>query len=232
MEEALVLIEENQSWIYLGLGFIGLVYLRIAIKRYKEYRSTFFGLERDRARSRLIRSIFMIVLVAAGLVATFLGATFGGPAVPVSARPTVLPTVSLLRTPEVIGEMNQVQASTTPMEESILEGLGCSNPEATISSPKDGDSIRGVVDVLGVANIPGFAFYKVEIKSLEPDAIWQAVGAGTDPICENCDIEELLTRWDTSLVMAGEYMLRLTVMDSVGNAPLPCEVTVRVLPNE
>jgi hypothetical protein len=232
MEEALVLIEENQSWIYLGLGFFGLIYLRIAIKRYQEYRSTFFGLERDRARGRLIQSILMLTLVVAGFVATFLAATFGGPAVPVSARPTVLPTVSLLKTPEVADEGSQVQASTTPMEESIVEGLGCSNPNATITSPKDGDSIRGVVEILGIANIPGFAFYKIEIKSITGDAMWQAIGAGTDPVCENCDIEELLARWDTSLVMTGEYLLRLTVMDSLGNAPLPCELRVRVLPAE
>jgi hypothetical protein len=232
MEEALVLIEENQSWIYLGLGFFGLIYLRIAIKRYQDYRSTFFSLERDRARERLIQSILMLILVVAGFVATFLAATFGGPAVPVSARPTVLPTVSLLKTPEIAGAGNQVEASTTPMEDAIIEGLGCSNPAATITSPKNGDSIRDVVDILGVANIPGFAFYKVEIKSLTPDAMWQAIGAGTKPICENCSIEELLARWDTSLVMTGEYMLRLTVMDSVGNAPLPCELRVRVLPAE
>jgi hypothetical protein len=232
MEEALVLIEENQSWIYLGLGFFGLIYLRIAIKRYQDYRSTFFGLERDRARERLIQSILMLVLVVAGLVATFLAATFGGPAVPISARPTVLPTVSLLKTPEIAGEGGQVEANTTPMEDAIIEGLGCSNPNATITSPKDGDSIRGVVDILGVANIPGFAFYKVEIKSLTADAVWQAIWAGTEPVCENCGIEELLARWDTSLVMAGEYIVRLTVMDSVGNAPLPCELQVRVLPAE
>jgi hypothetical protein len=232
MEEALVLIEENQSWIYLSLGFFGLIYLRIAIKRYQDYRSTFFGLERDRAKERLTRSILMLMLVVAGLVATFLAATFGGPAVPVSARPTVLPTVSLLKTPEIAGEGSQAEASTTPMEDAIIEGLGCSNPDATITSPEDGDSIRGVVDILGVANIPGFAFYKVEIRSLTPDAMWQAIGAGTEQICENCNIEELLARWDTSLVMTGEYMLRLTVMDSVGNAPLPCELRVRVLPAE
>jgi hypothetical protein len=230
MEEALVLIEENQSWIYLGLGLFGLIYLRIAIKRYRDYTSTFFGLERDRARERLIQSIIMLILIAAGFVATFVAATFGGPAVPVSARPTVLPTVSLLDTPVVTSAGNETEVNSTPMENAILEGLGCANPDATISSPKDGDSIKNLVDVLGTANIPGFAFYKVEIKSSEPQAVWQAIGARNEPICETCEVEESLARWDTSLVTPGEYLLRLTVMDSVGNAPLPCELKVRVLP--
>ncbi len=232
MEEALVLIEENQSWIYLGLGFCGLVYLRIAIKRYQEYRSTFFGLERDHARERLIRSIFMLVLVAAGFIAIFFAATFGGPAVPVSARPTVIPTVSLLKTPEIVEDEDQVQASSTPMEGAITEGLGCSNQNATITSPRDGDSLRGVVEVLGSANIPGFEFYKVEYRSLASEAMWQVIGVGAEPICESCTNQELLGRWDTSLIPSGEYILRLTVIDSVGNAPLPCELKVRVLPAE
>jgi hypothetical protein len=230
MEEALVLIEENQSWIYLGLGLFGLIYLRIAVKRYKDYKSTFFGLERDRARERLLQSSLMLIIVAVGLVVTFLAATFGGPAVPVSARPTVLPTVSLLKTPEVESAGSQAEVSSTPVESAILEGMGCGNPDATITSPKDGDTINNVVDVIGTANIPGFAFYKVEIRGSTTQAMWQAIGAGNEPICENCDIEGPLARWDTSLVIPGEYLLRLTVMDSIGNAPLPCEMKVRVLP--
>ncbi|OGO17054.1 MAG: hypothetical protein A2Z14_09090 [Chloroflexi bacterium RBG_16_48_8] len=232
MEEALVIIEENQYWIYLGLGLSGLIYLRIAIKRYQEYRSTFFSLERDRARGKFIQSVFMLVLVAVGLLATFIAATFAAPAVPITARPTVLPTVSLLTTPKITIEGEEVEATVTPMGGATPEGLGCSNPKATITSPQDGDSISGIIDVLGAADIPGFAFYKVEIRSLGSEAIWQAIGAGSGPICESCAIEELLARWDTSLVTAGDYLLRLTVMDSVGNAPLPCELRVRVLPSE
>jgi len=232
MEDALVLIEEHQIWMYLSLGAIGLLYLRLVLKHLQEFQGTFFGLERDRAREKLVRSIVMLGLVAVGLVAVFVAATFGGPAVPVSARPTVLPTVSLLSTlGEVISGDNEVPTSA-PMDEAALEGLGCSNPNATIASPKDGDSINGVVGIEGVANIPGMAFYKVEIKSLAPDVIWQAIGAGTDPVCETCVEEELLSRWDTSLMTTGEYIVRLVVIDSAGNAPMPCEINVRVLPSE
>jgi hypothetical protein len=214
------------------LGIIGLLYLRLVIKHLQEYRSTFFGLERDRAREKLVRSGILLGLVVIGFVAVFLAATFGGPAVPMTARPTVLPTVSLLATPGEIGSGLPIEPTTTAMGESVLEGLGCSNPVATLTSPKDGDSINGIVDILGVANIPGFAFYKIEIKTLAPDSIWQAIGAGTEPVCEICNVEESLARWDTSLVTTGEYLIRLVVMDAAGNAPMPCEISVRVLPSE
>jgi len=228
----LVLIEEHQTWMYLGLGLIGVLYLRLVINHLNEVRSTFFGLEMDRAREKLVRSLVMLGLVVAGLVAIFIAATFGGPAVPVSARPTVLPTVSLLSTTGEAFSGDDGVAMSTPMDDAVMEGLGCSNPDATIIFPKDGDAIRGVVEILGVANIPGLAFYKIEIKTLAPDALWQAIGASTDPVCETCVQQEILARWDTSLVTIGEYIVRLVVIDSAGNAPMPCEVDVRILPSE
>jgi hypothetical protein len=233
MEEALVLIEEYQSWIYLLLGVFGLVYLRLTLKRAKQLRSTFFGLESARAREDLMRSILMLVLVVVGFLVTFVAATFGGPAIPISARPTVLPTVSLLSTPEGISGEEEIIETATPLGETLLAESGCLNPNATILSPEEEDSVSGMVDILGVADIPGFAFYKIEIKSLTPDSTWQAIGAGTTPVCENCDEGSLvLARWDTSLLTPGEYSLRLVVMDSTGNAPLPCEIGLRVLPSE
>jgi len=232
MEEALVVIEENQYWIYLSLGLFGLAYLRIAIKRHQEFQSTFFSLERDRSREKFIQAVLMLVLVAICLVATFLTATFAAPAVPLAARPTVLPTVSLFHTPGSTQQGEIVETTPSISESSTPEGLGCSNANATITSPKDGDTLSGIIDVLGTANITGFAFYKVEIRSFESNAIWQAIGAGSDPICENCENKELLAKWDTSLVTVGEYTLRLTVMDSLGNAPLPCEMKVRVISSD
>jgi hypothetical protein len=233
MEEALVLVEEYQSWIYLVLGVFGLVYLRLTINRAKELRSTFFGLERARARENLIRSIMMLSLVGVGLVVTFIAATFGGPAIPIAARPTVLPTVSLLSTPEEPTGEEGVIETATAMGEGLQDESGCFNQNATILSPENEDSVSGVVEIVGIANIPGFAFYKIEVMSLTPDSVWQAIGAGTDPVCENCDDGSLiLARWDTSLITPGEYILRLVVTDSAGNAPLPCEIDLRVLPTD
>jgi hypothetical protein len=40
-----------------------------------------------------------------------------------------------------------------------------------------------------------------------------------------------LGTWDTRLVVPGEYALRLVVTDTVGNAPQPCVILVRVLPS-
>lgn len=233
MEETLVLLEENQIWIYSILVLTGLIYLRLSISRWNALQRTFFGLERERARGKLIRSVTMFGLVLAGMIAVFALTTFAGPAIPISSRPTVMPTVSLLRTPDVEGSSAEEVNLATPMEDANQTALGCTNSDATLRFPEDGDSLSGRIEVLGVANISGFAFYKLEIRSVTAENEWRAIAAGTTAVCgPACEDEFILGSWDTSLITPGEYEFRLVVMDTVGNAPLPCTINVRVLPVE
>jgi hypothetical protein len=232
MEEILLFVEEQQTWIYLLLAIAGLIYLSSIFRAYRELQRAVFALERERAMSMLIRSGAMMALVIAALAATFVVATFAGPALPLSTRQTPLPTVSLLDTPETGEEaLAEDFATATPFDPMSVNNTGCQNPDATIASPKDGDSVSGVVDVLGTANIANFAFYKLEYRKLSPDAEWIPVSAGTQPVCELCDTTEELGTWNTSLVIPGDYAFRLVVTDTAGNAPLPCEIRLRVLPS-
>ena len=232
MEEILLFIEERQNWIYVILTLAGLIYLRSVFHSYKELRGAIFGLERERAMSRLIRSGAMLILVFAGLAATFVVATFAWPALSVSIHQTPIPTVSLLDTPEVaVDAMLEESRIATPQDSLIVDSSGCQNPMATITDPQDGDSVSGLVVVLGVADILNFAFYKIEYKRLMPGEVWHPISAGTQPVCENgCPVKEELGTWNTTLVTPGEYAFRLVVMDAEGNAPLPCEIQLRVLP--
>jgi hypothetical protein len=89
-----------------------------------------------------------------------------------------------------------------------------------------------LVTVAGTANIQNFAFYKYEYIPVSAGvpvagAVWRAISAGTDP-----KVDEELGIWDTSIVTPGDYAFRLVVTDTAGNAPLPCVLTVRVLPSE
>lgn len=227
MTEALVLIQTYQFWIYLVLGVAALVYLRLTLAWLRRYRNAVFGLERERAVAFLSRSGAMLALVVAGLSGTFLVANFVGPAVPLGARPTVMPTVSLLSTAESTPAGGaSTFVSTTGVPIGTPDSSGCSNPLATLTSPKNGDTISGSVDITGTANIAGFAFYKYEFRDPRGGGGWQAISAGTDP-----KTDDLLGKWDTSLVPAGDYDLRLVVTDTSGNAPLPCVIRVHVAPS-
>jgi hypothetical protein len=227
MEETLVFIEENQTWIYVFLGIVGIFNLRLAWKHYGDVEATYFSLERERARGRLMRSGVMLVLVIVGITVTFVVATFASPSVPLSARPTPMPTVSLLTTPgDQIDSENQMPSETQISESA---DAGCQNADATISSPQNGDTITGRVEITGAANIPGFAFFKIEVRTLTANSVWRAISAGTEPVCQpGCEESDLIGVWDTSLVSAGEYQLQLVVMDTAGNAPMPCLLQVRV----
>jgi hypothetical protein len=228
MEEALLLIEEFQGWIYILLGIVGLVYLRVFLKWHAEVSRSVFGLEREQASGHRSRAAAMLVLAIVGIVVTFLIATFVGPSIPISSRPTPIPTISLFSAEEpLVTESENLEGdSATPIVVETVDNIGCQNPDATLSSPVDGEQIRGIVEVYGTADISNFAFYKIEYRSTSTDSVWRAISAGTETVRE-----DLLGVWDTSLVLTGTYELRLVVTDTEGNAPFPCELGVRVAPS-
>jgi hypothetical protein len=189
-----------------------------------------YGLEVERAQQGLARAAAMLGLVAFGIVSTFVVATFVAPAVPASARPTAIPTVSLLATAGPVSQ-GTTFAAATPLPQATLDPAGCQNPQATLTSPSDADSLTGLVTVTGTASIENFAFFKYEYIPISgglptPGAVWRAISAGTQPV-----VDGDLGPWDTSLVTPGDYAFRLVVTDTAGNAPMPCVVTVRVLPS-
>lgn len=219
MEEALLLIASLQGWIYVLLLLTGLVYLRLALKWQGEVRSSQYGLERERAGSKRSRAAGMLILILAAAAATFVISTFLVPQFPASPQATAIPTISLLEQEAIQGLT--VEPQVTP------NGAGCLNESATISSPISGEEIRGLVEVRGTADIPNFAFYKIEIRPAEPSSVWQVITAGTETLSD-----EVLGMWDTSLVENGVYLLQLVVTDTAGNAPLPCAIEIVVLPEE
>ncbi len=237
MEEALLFIEQNQTWLFLIVGAGCAIYMLLGLRAYRDLQAANFELERERAVTRLTRSGAMFALLAAALIATYLLTTFVSPAIPAASRPTAMPTVSLLATPRPATlEPGQALASPTPLDVSTIDGAGCQNPQATILTPASGDTLRGEVRFIGAASIPGFAFYKLEYHDLKPGSTWMAISAGNRPVCEQgCEAGEgaeegELGIWDTSLVTPGQYAIQLVVTDTLGNAPLPCQILVQVVP--
>jgi hypothetical protein len=214
MQEAILLIASIQGWLYALLIMAGAIYLRSALNWHAAVRSSQFGLERERASTKRFRALAMLGLVSLAGIATFVLSTFLVPGLPALERPTQIPTISLLEASSPVATAVQ-----TP------DGSGCLNVEATISSPAAGDEIRGLVEISGTANIPSFAFYKIEVKESGPTAVFQVITAGTE-----ARVDDILGVWDTSLVENGVYLLQLVVTDTQGNAPHPCTIELVVLP--
>jgi hypothetical protein len=122
-------------------------------------------------------------------------------------------------------------ATATPFAVDLVDGAGCANSNATLTEPETGESVQGQVIFKGVANIPGFAFYKLEYHDLQSESYWLAISASNTAVCEQgCPQEDQLGTWDSSLVRPGQYAVQLVVTDTQSNAPLPCQILIQVLP--
>lgn len=227
MEEALRFIETNQGLFYILLFILGVYYAQALWNAYHDFRRAIFGLERERAATRLRRVGAYLALILTGLLVVFLLSTFAAPALPVAGVETLMPTISVLT--QSAEESSGQLATAIPIEAGIE---ACDNPNATITFPENGTSIGGLVQIEGAANFEAFAFYKLEYRLTTPEATWLVIAAFTDPVCESgCPESNLLAEWDTGLVESGDYRLRLVVTDTAGNAPAPCEIQVRIINN-
>ncbi|MFQ5460197.1 MAG: LysM peptidoglycan-binding domain-containing protein [Anaerolineae bacterium] len=98
--------------------------------------------------------------------------------------------------------------------------------EVQIVRPREMETLSGVVQVIGSANIPDFQFYKVEYAP------------GHAPLASSFNsinntysksvVDTVLTTWFVDHLAAGDYTLRLTAVDNRGQYPTPCDVHVRV----
>lgn len=226
MEEALRFFRTFEPWIYVILGFGGLIYLRKFILAWQELRGAVFGLERDNAQVRLNQSASVLVLLLTLVVIEFVLVSFIAPAVP-GAIPLPTATLNILATPTITlpasltegGALQPTVISTAPVPTNIP---GCVPGQIGIISPQNGQEVSGVVAVTGTANIPNFGFFKFEIK--RPDeTIWLTIQAGNTPITAG-----KLGDWDTSRLTPGDYQLALVVVDNQGQSSAPCAIQVRV----
>jgi hypothetical protein len=210
--------------IYIALAIWGLFVLRAMFRNWSEWRNSVYGLEREFALRRLVRSTAFGLLVLGFIFAEFFIATFVVPSLP-GLDALATPTLNLLVTPaSTLSPEQATQSALTPvLQEPVPSGMsGCVPDQIMILSPASGEQVTGTVTLNGTASIPNFGFYKYEVSSMGSNQ-WATISAGATPV-----VDARLGDWDTSTLANGEYFLQLVIIDNVGAALEPCVIAVRV----
>jgi hypothetical protein len=219
MADVIRFFRSYETWIYIILGVLALWQIRKFMVGWDEVRGAAFGLEREAAQYRLNQAAVILLLLLMMAVSEFTLVYIVAPSVP-GAIPIPSPTLNLLATATAVLPLESTNPElgenpTVNPAEGQVTGQGCVPGSVAISSPKDGDTVSGVVKVEGTADIPDFGFYKYEI-SRPGDSIWLSLNAGEAPIREG-----LLGEWITDMLPEGDCMLN-GCADNKGQALPAC----------
>ena len=225
MEEALRFFKENEVFIYLILGVIAVWQIRKFTVAWEELRQAAFGLERESAQGRLNRAASLLIFVLLLGVVEFATVSYVVPTVP-GALPLFTPTLDLLATPTITlaspndeAPVETISPVTDPAEP---DESGCLPNAVMIDAPANGETVSGLVEIIGSAKIENFGFYKYEIAALN-DPTWLTIAAGNQVV-----VTDKLGDWDTTRLIPGEYQLRLVVANGEGESTPACVVQIRV----
>jgi len=206
--------------IYIALAIGGLYFFRWMWRSWREWRNAVFGLEREFALQRLVKATAASVLILGLVFVEFVIATFVAPSLPASDI-LATPTLDLLMTPAGTLAPGSTAIATAQSAPSGMSG--CVPDKIMITSPRPGDPVKGIVDIVGTANVPNFGFYKYEISPVGTQN-WATVSAARET-----KTNESLGSWSTTSLTNGDYFLRLVITDNVGQELEPCVLAVRVL---
>ncbi|MFV1948861.1 MAG: hypothetical protein ACC633_02885 [Anaerolineales bacterium] len=221
MYEFLGYLRDLEFLIYIVLGSLAVWQLRKFYLAWEELRAAAFGLEKESAQLRLNRSAALLVVLLFLGTAEFGLVSFIIPAMP-GVNPLPTPTIDLLATPTSTLVSNPDPNTTPPSVSSPLATdmimTGCIANEVMITYPENNSTVSGIVEIEGTVNIANFGFYKFEISAADTNN-WLTVQAGDLP-----KEDEMLGFWDTTQLQAGNYYLRLVVIDNEGIQLDPCAV--------
>ncbi|HPH97880.1 MAG TPA: hypothetical protein PKW33_16900 [Anaerolineaceae bacterium] len=231
MNEIVQFFKTFEAVFYIILGLAALVYLRKLILAFRDVQGTIFGMERDLAQGRLSGALSMLTLLGLMALGIFLTNTFiypdlaGTQKLPtptVALASTSMPSMAASKqiTPEAGGLTPTPDPTATP---AAVESQ-CLKDKFEWTDPTNGAQISGVVELIGTIQLTNFGFYKYEYT--QPGlSSWTTIAAGNDPKKEGT-----LGFWDTTLLPAGDYLLRLVATDNQGAEMGICVIGVKIAP--
>lgn len=140
----------------------------------------------------------------------------------VGADATLTPAAAT--TPAEQGEATPTPPPPTPAPQPAVSAPACADSRSVIVSPGNGQTVSGVIQIVGTATHDQFQYYKVEFApGANASGGFVYLGGGSSPV-----VNGVLTSVDTGALGPGTWTLRLVVVDQTGNFPAPCAVTINV----
>ncbi|MGH2581462.1 MAG: hypothetical protein ACRDFQ_01030 [Anaerolineales bacterium] len=231
MAELLRFLVQYEAVLYFILGIAGIIYFYRFWLAWQEVRLAIYGLEREASRARLnqyavILFALLFISMVVFIMVTFVAATL--PAQALLATPTLdltfaTPGAETTLTPPVGDEA--ALATATPLPTVSIDPAGCIPNRLIISSPEEGETLQGAVEVRGTVDVTNFGFYKFEVARAEEE-LWLTIQAGRSIVRDDVLVEN----WDTSRLPPGAYVLQLIVTDNAGEELPPCRIPVNIAP--
>src|SRR3990172_1600862 len=210
--------------IYIVVAIGALFSFRWLWRSWREWQTAVYKLEKEFSSRRLSQAVAISCLLALVFCFEFSMASFIIPGLPAQVFLTT-PTLDFISTPTgTLSPEMMTQYAELPPQTDFIRETGCIIGEVELVSPKPGEEIKGIIDLIGTANTPNFGFYKYEVAP-QGSQTWATISAGRSIITGAS-----LGRWDTTALTPGDYQLRLVVTDNQGEALPACVVPVRVVP--
>jgi hypothetical protein len=220
MRELLDFLSDYEILLYVLIAIISIIYIRRFLLAWREAQLAIYGLEKEMAAQRMRSNATILISMVVLVLMVFIVTTFVNPMLPrLEIIPT--PTIELATSQPIVLNLGQ-EGDETPTVE-VFESQNCVSGKLELTEPRNGSELGGIVTLKGVINVPDFGFYKYEY-SQPGSSDWMIIAAnGT------LDPEGILGNWDTSLLIPGEYLLRLVVTDNRSNTIGLCIIGVQVI---
>jgi hypothetical protein len=253
MNALVFLIEQLATGLYILIGVGVFVQVRHLVRARQELRASSFELVRDVERYRQANAItLLVILLQLGLL-VFGVQTVVAPSIRAAENmqpeieQMIVDGAFDTPTPAPPSESGRIDASGvnlfptnpadavffTPVPTATPVGtiapnpppvIGCDNPAAQLQVPANGMIVFSPVSVIGVADVPDFAFYKLEISGPSTNDEYAVVLTNTRPVAEVGGLGQLIP----ATYERGEYLFRLIVFDTTQTARAVCMVNITI----
>jgi hypothetical protein len=245
MGSFILFIDSISVGLYIFIALLFVWNIRAFIMARSELHVAQFGLEREMAQRQGGRSFTLLIIAIELLVFVWAITAFAAPTwrdgLPEDALNLGPVEDFRTSTPSQLGEFNPIPTTggsdfeiiqtapppSTPVGTIIAPGgrEGCTVDQAFIQIPGDGQLIFEPIEIIGVANVENFSFYKFELRRDRPGTNFAPIGGDyTQPVLEMGPLGQFIP----SNYLNGGYRLRLMVFDSSSMPVASCELSISI----